>query len=366
MKLSDTVLRYEERVALALRELYGKNGYAPFRMSRFEEYDLYVRNKSFLVSDSVITFTDTDGKLMALKPDVTLSIVKNCRPAKGAQEKVYYNENVFRLSRGTHAFREIGQTGLECIGDLDTVALSEVVRLAAESLALIDENYVLDLSHLGVVSAAIDALGVDEACRDGLLSALAGKNPHGVRALLTEAGVAPEAGEPLLSLLSAEGEPSSVLSRLFPVFSDNAAATAALSELAAVLEGLGDGVRARLDFSVVHDMHYYSGIVFRGFVPGVSAGILAGGQYDRLVKKLGRASGAVGFAVYLDLLEERTPRRETDDCDVFLLYGEDDAPAAVLAAARALGRDGARVRTGRVLPEGLRCGRITRVKEVEA
>ncbi len=366
MKLSDTVLKYEETVALALRELYGENGYAPFRMSRFEEYDLYVRNKSFLVSDSVITFTDTDGKLMALKPDVTLSIVKNCRPSRGAQEKVYYNENVFRPSRGTHAFREIGQTGLECIGDLDTVALSEVVRLAAESLALIDGNYVLDLSHLGVVSAAIDALGVDGACRSGLLGALAGKNPHGVRALLSEAGIAPKAGEPLLALLTAEGDPAAVLSRLFAVFADNAAATAALSELSAVIAALGEGVCVRLDFSVVHDMNYYSGIVFRGFVPGVSAGILSGGQYDRLVKKLGRASGAVGFAVYLDLLEERTPRREATDCDVFLLYGEDDDPAAVLAAARALRCDGARIRTGSALPEGVRCGRVLKMKEVEA
>ena len=38
-------------------------------MSKFEEYDFYAVNKDFLVSDSVITFTDTNGKLMALKPD---------------------------------------------------------------------------------------------------------------------------------------------------------------------------------------------------------------------------------------------------------------------------------------------------------
>ena len=52
-------------------------GYRQFRMSKFEEYDLYVRNKDFLLSDKIITFNDTNGKLMALKPDVTLSIIKN-------------------------------------------------------------------------------------------------------------------------------------------------------------------------------------------------------------------------------------------------------------------------------------------------
>ena len=60
----NTVLRGDERVALELRTLYGSRGYSQFKMSKFEEYDLYVRNKDFLISDSVITFTNPDGKLM--------------------------------------------------------------------------------------------------------------------------------------------------------------------------------------------------------------------------------------------------------------------------------------------------------------
>ena len=77
MELKSEYMRTEEKVIFALRELYSKYGYAQFKMSKFEEYDLYVKNKDFLVSDSVITFNDTNGKLLALKPDVTLSIIKN-------------------------------------------------------------------------------------------------------------------------------------------------------------------------------------------------------------------------------------------------------------------------------------------------
>lgn len=75
--MSETVLKKEEQVAFALRSLYKKYGYLPYKMSKFEPYDLYVANKEFLLGDGVITFNDTDGKLLALKPDVTLSIVKN-------------------------------------------------------------------------------------------------------------------------------------------------------------------------------------------------------------------------------------------------------------------------------------------------
>ena len=79
MNVNDKTLKAGEIAIYKLRELYESFGYSQYKMSKFEEYDLYVRNKSFLVSDHIITFTDTDGKLMALKPDVTLSIVKNSR-----------------------------------------------------------------------------------------------------------------------------------------------------------------------------------------------------------------------------------------------------------------------------------------------
>ena len=135
-----TSLRPDERAGLRLRELYRSHGYLPYRMSKFEPYDLYVKNKSFLVSENILTFTDTDGRLMALKPDVTLSIVKNAQPPAGALEKVCYSENVYRTTAAGLGFREIMQTGLECIGNLDLAAMSEVLALAAESLAMLGDD----------------------------------------------------------------------------------------------------------------------------------------------------------------------------------------------------------------------------------
>jgi ATP phosphoribosyltransferase regulatory subunit len=158
------LLKNEEAAVFELRKLYSSFGYQQFKMSKFEEYDLYVRNKSFLVSDHIITFTDTNGKLMALKPDVTLSIVKNSKDVPGCVQKVYYNENVYRVSGSSRSYKEIMQVGLECLGDIDDYAISEVVMLAAESLARISPDFVLDISHLGLLSAAIDATGIsDEA-----------------------------------------------------------------------------------------------------------------------------------------------------------------------------------------------------------
>ena len=92
-------LKNEEAAVFELRKLYSSFGYQQFKMSKFEEYDLYVKNKDFLVSNEVITFTDGSGKLLALKPDVTLSIIKNSKDCGNKIQKVYYNENVYRTTK---------------------------------------------------------------------------------------------------------------------------------------------------------------------------------------------------------------------------------------------------------------------------
>ena len=120
------IISNEEKVISEFSRICEQRGYSQYRMNKFEEYDLYVRNKDFLVSDSVITFTDTSGKLMALKPDVTLSIIKNGRDIPGEIQKVYYNENVYRVSKGTQTFKEIMQSGIECIGDIDEYIICEI------------------------------------------------------------------------------------------------------------------------------------------------------------------------------------------------------------------------------------------------
>ena len=79
MELDLNMLKPQERVSLQLQLLYEQAGFRHYRMGRFEEYGLYQENRRFLPSEQVITFTDLDGRLLALKPDVTLSIAKTPR-----------------------------------------------------------------------------------------------------------------------------------------------------------------------------------------------------------------------------------------------------------------------------------------------
>ena len=295
---------FQERITYTLRALYLAHGFRQYRMSKFEEYDFYGRYKDFLTSDNIITFSD-NGRLMALKPDVTLSIIKSLRDEPGALQKLCYNENVYRVSRGSDSFTEIMQAGLECIGEIDAACVSEVLGLAAESLALCHGDYVLEVSHLGILSAFLDALGCDGVTRRDVLKCAGEKNLHGITEVCRKADVPEERAEPLRRLLGLCGAPEDVLPPLRSLCADMEL-SAELDALNSALSGFAGSDAAahiQLDFSAVSNTNYYNGIIFRGFLRGIPERVLSGGQYDRLMRKMHRSAGGVGFAVYLDALE---------------------------------------------------------------
>ena len=357
MIINDQVLKNNEKAMFALRELYGMYGYSRFKMSKFEEYDLYVDNKSFLISDNVITFTDRSGKLMALKPDVTLSIVKNSKVTPGYVEKVYYDENVYRPR--DDCFKEIMQVGLECIGSIDRYVLSEVLMLAVRSLSLISEDFVLDVSHLGILSRVLSRMGVCEKARAELIAAVGKKNLHEIERICAAEGVCPDA---LKALVSTYGDPETVLSSLSKDPELAPACEELLSILAPVREAVAVG-KLRLDFSVVGDMNYYNGIVMKGFVNGVPQSILSGGQYDRLLSKMGKKAGAIGFAVYPDMLESLGASKKTYDVDTVILYDENTEPMALYNTVRPFTEGGKTVMAQKSIPEKLRYRQLLKLTE---
>lgn len=354
-------MKQEQQALLDLRELYGKYGYTQYKMSKFEEYDLYVRNKSFLVSDSVITFTDTNGKLMALKPDVTLSIVKNSRDIPGYVQKLYYDEHVYRISDKTSSYKEIPQVGLECLGDIDDYCIGEVLSLAARSLATFDKDYILDISHMGILSLVLDRIGISPDGRRALLECISKKDMHDAERICREEGVESEKAALLSRLDACSGKVDTALKGLYSLFED-AEWIAMVTRFDNIL-ALLPAENIRIDFSVINDMNYYNGIVFQGFVPPIPTDVLSGGQYDNLMARMEKKAGAIGFAIYLDRLEALIAPRRDFDVDALLLYEEDCSPAAILAAVQTLTDKGLCVLAQRAIPERLTYRQLLKLTE---
>lgn len=307
MRIDDAVLAPGEKLALGLRQLYLDRGYLPYRMGKFEEYDFYARHKDFLVSDNVLTFTDTDGKLLALKPDVTLSMIRNLSDEPDNVRRFFYNENVYRVSKGTGSFGEIMQSGVECLGKVGTAEVAGVIDLACESLEMINPQFLLCICPLGLVEALVKQTGAAEGVAGALIEALSRRMSAGMKKICDENGLDYTILQGLTDNPVGLKEASALIERW--AASGDGAVRAQARETAGLIRILETGKRSamlRVDFSAVADGAYYNDTVFSGFVPGVPEAVLSGGRYDNLMDKLSRRSRAVGFAVYTDRLA-RTP-----------------------------------------------------------
>ena len=126
--------RKEDRIVDGLKELFDQYGYRYYKMRKFEEYSLYMENKNFLSNEYIITFNH-NGKLLALKPDVTLSIVKNAK-ARGLNAVAicdhdnFFNEDSdgFEIIKGCEFFEAVACTRWIMVQIPLMIALEKFVR----------------------------------------------------------------------------------------------------------------------------------------------------------------------------------------------------------------------------------------------
>ena len=306
MEFLDDIFRKDEQVIMRLRTLYKQYGYSLYRMSRFEEYSLYAENKTFLATEDILTFTGASGKLMALRPDVTLSIVKNTKENDG-QKKLYYNENVYRSN--DREFTEQMQVGLERIGDIDSDAMCEVLLLAKRSLDVISERSRLDVSHMGYLNGLLQNAEMTPEQKSEILRCVSERNQPGLKLLCSKYKLDNGFCDRLCILTALYGPYTEVSAELrrISVNKETEDALLELDRLHTGLTALGADQGINIDFSIVNDISYYSGIIFQGYLEGIPAKALSGGRYDKLMRKFGKNSGAIGFAVYLDLVDRLAP-----------------------------------------------------------
>lgn len=295
MMIPDEVMTREERIAYALRVLYRQNGFTFYKMSRFEPYDLYADFRSYFGQSRILTFTDTDGRLLALKPDVTMSILKNSRD--GVQ-KVFYHENVYRDCGSLGEFSEIPQCGVEIIGKVTPQSEAEVLNLALESLRMISPDVLMDVASVGMIRGLLQETKMDEYGKKQLLKCLGQKSPHKLNEIFATAKQYTEVSNAWEALIRLYAKPAEAL----PVLKGlclNTEMEDACRDLETAFASLPDSEAVRIDFSIISDLDYYNGIVFKGYVQGTHQSVLSGGRYDLLAQRFGKPQ-AIGFAVYLD------------------------------------------------------------------
>jgi ATP phosphoribosyltransferase regulatory subunit len=247
------------------------------------------------------------------------------------------------------------QAGLECVGDLGDYEIAEVALLAVKSLETLGQRYVLDLSHMGLISAVLASSGLEDSGK--AMECLRRKNLHELETLCAGNQTA---WEKLSALLRCHGgsEQLDVIEQVLTTDAEKAA-LAELAGLWKLLSSAGYGENVRLDFSVATSMRYYSGVVFKGYLAGLPERILSGGQYDKLPRKMGRKAKAIGFAIYLDLLQGLSGGWQ-DRCVDTLILHDGTVDTDILAAAAEEAAKTGTLLVSRTMPKD--CGYRTLVR----
>ena len=237
--------------------------------------------------------------------------------------------------------------------------------LAMKSLEKISEDYLLDISHMKFLEGFLENVGVEYEEMSDFFLLIGSKNVSGIRALCQKKGIGSAECEELCALCAMYMPIEDALLRISPLVKGEKMQQAyeELSLILAAMKEYGLTQKLYVDFSIVNDMNYYDGVIFKGFINGIPDSILSGGRYDRLMARFGKKTEAIGFAVYLDKLERFGSNRADYDVDYMLVYDGDVAPKDIINAAKQLGKDGASVRTLTAVDPGLRYRKLVNLRK---
>ena len=179
----------------------------------------------------------------------------------------------------------------------------------------VENTHFLCTFHAGCIPAE---------AREELTEAIGSKNASETLGILERYGVGEKEKKCLADIISIYGPVAEVLPKL-DALCINESVEKAVDEfrgICALLIESGCAEKINIDFSIINDMKYYNGVVFKGYIEGIPVSILSGGQYDGMMRLTGRSSGAIGFAVYLDFLESLSAPGSEYDADTLIIYDD--------------------------------------------
>ena len=301
----------------ALVELFRRRGYTEVITPEVEFYDLFIQSGNPIPQESMLKIIDRSGKIMVMRPDCTAPIARVAATKLKSQplpQRLYYDQTVFRSGKAHEGgSSEIAQCGVEMIGAVGEKADLEIIALAVDALrACGAKRFHIEIGHAGFYRALAGQMNMPLEELERLRTAIEGKN----YALLNDL-LEPYRGQ----------SASTALRRLPYLFggvevldeaeelAGDCASLDYLRRLYETLSAAGYGDDVRFDLGLVHQLDYYTGVVFRGYVEGAGAAVLSGGRYDGLMEQFGRRAEATGFAVDVDALGTclpvEMPRLET-------------------------------------------------------
>ena len=292
-----------------LIRLFRRRGYLEVSTPDTEFYDLFALSGSAIPQERMLQVGDLSGKICVMRPDSTTPIARVAATKLRAlplPQRLYYDQKVYRANPANNgANREIPQCGVELIGADGVKADLEIIVTAVDALRSCGASrFHVELGHAGFFRDLAARLAPDEDTLERMRAMIEGKNFAALNQLLAPYG--DDSACVALKRLSRLFGGEEVLAQA-ETLAGKTDAVDYLRTLYDELSAAGYGQYVRFDLGMVHQIDYYTGVVFRGYVEGAGEAVLSGGRYDNLVEVFGRKAQATGFAVDVDAVARTLP-----------------------------------------------------------
>ncbi|MGE5702243.1 MAG: ATP phosphoribosyltransferase regulatory subunit [Clostridia bacterium] len=304
-------LAKQRHLELALKHCIERWGYEEISTPSLEYYDT-VGLASATLADRMFKLLDKQGHTVVLRPDMTTPIarvVSSLYKDVPFPIRLFYQANVFRAQEkeaGRNA--EFFQTGVELIGNSSVDADAEAIALAVFCLQAAQvPSFKIAIGHVDFLDGLLDEIVPDPALHEQFRRYLHDRDYVSYRHLVDTMELADQDRRRLHALLNLRGGKAKIAeARELTVNGKALKAVKTIDSLWRALEAYGVTEHVLLDFNLISNLNYYTGVVFEGYAADLGSPLVGGGRYDNLLSQFGRPAPATGFAIKMDRLMQVT------------------------------------------------------------
>lgn len=293
--------RAKRKLEATFRESFRLNGYHEIETPSFEYYDVFMQKSVPYVQENMIKFFDREGRILALRPDMTGPIARIAAThllEQSSVQRLCYIGNVFGFKE-EYDRAERTQAGVELIGKKGAIADAEVIAVAIQSLLQANlDDFKIDIGQVAFFKGLIEDANLSEEQQEKLRLMVDTKNTVDLEYEISRLSLTDDVRESLLELPNLFGG-KEVLKQANDMARNKSSQFAVqnIQEVYNILCDYGYEEYISIDFGLLSNFNYYSGILFRGIADGIGVPILSGGRYDELTKEFGKEAAATGFAI---------------------------------------------------------------------
>ncbi|WP_088041132.1 ATP phosphoribosyltransferase regulatory subunit [Bacillus sp. EAC] len=287
LKLSFKRYQYKRK----MEDYVIERGYIPFHPPLFEEHDSFSSRNPRITREELVLFLTGKQQILLLRPDITSALMKEIYPIalNEGKCKVFYQSTIYRNKR--FEIQEINQFGIENLGDINEITEIELIVMAIDLLST--NPFILEIGHTDFIEGLLRECPISEIQKVDIKRLLYLKNKDELNQMISTFELSSKVKHIFTQIFNLQGK-GDQLNALLRSCILNEQMEEAVQKIIRLQE-ISPSIH--IDCSIINELDYYNGIVFKGYYNELNKEVLSGGRYVLISEDSEKRMDAVGFSI---------------------------------------------------------------------